>query len=232
MKTAIMQPYFFPYIGYFQLIKAVDKFVVYDNIQYIKNGWINRNRFLQNGKDNYFTLPLRKDSAYLDIKDRFISNDFDKKKLCNQIKAAYAKAPFYSSIFPIFEEIIYSPHENLFEFVYASLLNVCEYIGIKTEFIISSSVSIDHTLKSEDKVLAICRALSTTEYINAIGGMELYSKECFAENHIKLNFLKTQPIEYPQLNHHPFVPYLSILDVLMFNSVAQTNDFLMRYELI
>jgi len=231
MKLGIMQPYFLPYIGYFQLIKAVDKFIVYDNIQYIKNGWINRNRFLQNGKDNYFTLPLKKDSNFLDVNDRFIAIDFDKKKLCNQIKASYVKAPFFQSVFPLFEEILFCSHENLFEYVYASLLRICAYLEIKTEILISSSISIDHTLKSENKVLAICQALSATEYINAIGGMELYSKERFAENNIKLSFLKTQPIEYKQFNNI-FVPYLSILDVLMFNSVEQTNELLMHYELI
>ena len=231
MKLGIMQPYFLPYIGYFQLIKMVDKFVVYDNIQYIKNGWINRNRFLQNGKDQYFTVPLKNDSNFLDVKDRFIAKEFDKKKLINQIKGSYAKAPYFQSFFPIFEEIVFTPHQNLFDFVYVSLQKVCNYLGIKTELIISSSISIDHSLKSENKVLAICQALSAAEYINPIGGVELYSKERFAECNIKLSFLKAQLVEYKQFNH-PFVPGLSMLDVLMFNSVEQTNELLEQFELI
>ena len=231
MKLGIMQPYFLPYIGYFQLIKMVEKFVVYDNIQFIKNGWINRNRFLQNDKYQYFTLPLKKDSNFLDVKDRYISKSFDKKKILNQIKGSYAKAPFFQSIFSLFEEIIFTPHENLFDFVYASLLKVCAYLEIETEIIISSSISIDHTLKSENKVMAICQALSATEYINLIGGIELYSKERFVECNIKLNFLKAKLVEYKQYNN-AFVPSLSILDVLMFNSVEQTNELLKQFELV
>ncbi len=78
MKLAIMQPYFFPYIGYFQLINTVDEFVVYDNIEFTKKGWINRNRILVNGKDEYITLPIKKDSDFLHVKDRFLAETWSK----------------------------------------------------------------------------------------------------------------------------------------------------------
>src|SRR5690349_10134683 len=114
MKLAIMQPYFFPYIGYFQLINASDLFIVYDNIQYTKKGWINRNRFLQNGKDVLFSIPLKKDSDYLDVRDRDLALDFNKTKLLNQIKAAYQRAPYMNETYPIIEEIIQFDDINLF----------------------------------------------------------------------------------------------------------------------
>src|SRR5690606_18130129 len=122
MRLAIMQPYFCPYIGYFQLMNAVDKFVVYDNIQYTKKGWINRNRILMNGKDQLFSLPVKKDSDYLNINQRFLSDDFDgeKKKLLNKFKGAYNKAPYFKEIFPLLQEIINDDSNNLFDYIYHS----------------------------------------------------------------------------------------------------------------
>lgn len=228
---AIMQPYFLPYIGYWQLIKTVDKYVIYDNIQYTKKGWINRNRFLQNDKDEYFTLPLRKDSDYLNVNERYISDDFNKKKLLNQIDSAYCKARFFQQVFQLFEEIMSNSEKNLFKFIYCSIVSICSYLGIKTEILVSSSIQIDHALKSEDKVLAICEILGATEYINPIGGQELYNRETFRQNNIELKFIKTGIINYKQFNND-FVPNLSILDVLMFNSVNEVNAMLDNFELI
>lgn len=160
MKLAIMQPYLFPYIGYFQLISAVDEFIVYDNIQFTKKGWINRNRILVNGLDAYITLPLKKDSDYLDIKDRYLSDEWpvERKKLLNRITESYRKAPQYTIVFPIIEKIILSEEKNLFQFILNSLNIINEYLEIKTPLVISSSISIDHHLKAEKKVMALCKA--------------------------------------------------------------------------
>ena len=216
MKIGIMQPYFLPYIGYFQLIQFVDRFIVYDNIQYTKKGWINRNRFLQNGKDVMFSVPLKKDSDFLDVKAREISADFKKDKLLNQIRESYHRAPYFPQTFPLVEQIVRYEESNLFRFIYNSIVRTCEYLGIETEIVISSNVLIDHSLKNQDKVLALCEAAGATMYINAIGGMELYSKEIFHEKGIELKFIKSQQFEYTQFNNG-FVPWLSILDVMMFN---------------
>jgi hypothetical protein len=231
MKLGIMQPYFLPYIGYFQLINAVDKYVIYDNIQYTKKGWINRNRLLQNGKAEYFTLSLKKDSDFLDVKDRFISDSFDKNRMLNQIKAFYQKAPYFDCSYKIVEDIIDNKEQNLFLYNYNSIQKVCKYLNINTELIISSTINIDHSLKGVDKVLAICKSFNTDEYINAIGGTELYNKIDFENENIKLSFLKTNYIEYQQLKNQ-FVPNLSILDVMMFNSVKEINVMLDKYELV
>ena len=227
MKLAIMQPYIFPYIGYFQLINTADKFVVYDNIQFTKKGWINRNRILVNGKDEFFTISLKKDSDFLNVDQRKLSDTFktERIKLLRRITESYRKAPEFNSVYSLFESVINNDEENLFSFIYQSLQTVCKYLDIKTEFIISSAVPIDHQLKSQDKVIAICKALNAAKYINPIGGIELYSKEKFEQNNIELNFIKSDPIEYRQFKNE-FVPWLSMIDVMMFNSKEKVQEYL------
>lgn len=227
MKIAIMQPYFFPYIGYFQLINAVDKFVIYDNIEFTKKGWINRNRILVNGKDEYITLPLKKDSDYLNIAQRCLTDTYkiERVKLLRRINGSYRKAPQFNEVYSLVEVIINTEEENLFEFTHQSLENICQYLNIKTEFIISSKISIDHQLKSQEKVIAICKALNANQYINPIGGVELYSKEIFQQNNIELNFIKPDTIEYMQFTNQ-FIPWLSIIDVMMFNSKEKIHRYL------
>ena len=217
MKVAIMQPYFLPYIGYWQLIAAVDAFVVYDNIKYTKKGWINRNRFLMNGVEAGFSLPLRKDSDFMDVNQRYLADAFDRENLLNRFREAYRKAPEFSSVMPLLEQIIRNPEANLFEYILGSIRVVCGFLEIKTPLVVSSTIACDHSLKSGERVQAICKALEADTYVNPVGGMELYSKEDFARNGIDLKFLKALPFEYSQ-GGSPFVPWLSILDVLMFNS--------------
>ena len=232
MKLAIMQPYFFPYIGYFQLIHAVDKFVVYDNIKYTKKGWINRNRILRNGEDFTFSLPIKAASDSLDICDRTLSTEFDRNKLVNQIQGAYRRAPFFSNAFPVIEQAIRFQDSNLYSYIFNSITKICDYLGIKTEFIVSSKMKIDHGLKAETKVLALCEEAGASVYINAIGGVDLYSRETFNARDIDLKFIKSKPLEYPQFGAE-FMPWLSIIDVIMFNSAESIQaKILNEYELI
>lgn len=231
---AIMQPYFFPYIGYFQLIAAVDTFIVYDNIKYTKKGWINRNRMLQNGKDVMFSLPLKSDSDCLDVCERKLATDFDRGSLINQFREIYRRAPYFEQTFPLVEKIVQHGDTNLFRFLLNSIARTCEYLGITTEIRISSDIAIDHTLKNQDKVLALCEAVGASTYLNSIGGMELYSKDAFREKGIELKFIKSKPFEYTQFGD-AFVPWLSIIDIMMFNSVevtldAVTNGFELMYN--
>ena len=185
-KIGIMQPYFFPYLGYWQLINAVDEYVIYDNIQYTKKGWINRNRFLQNGKDELFSVNLQKASDYLDVKDRYISDVFDRNNLISKLKNSYKKAPFYEEHFPIIQDIIKFEDNNLFNYINNSIKKIHSFFGMESKIIISSSLDIDHSLKGQEKVLAIVKKLNGSNYINAIGGQELYSKESFEEEDLKL----------------------------------------------
>lgn len=221
MRLAIMQPYFFPYIGYFQLIASVDQFVVYDNIKYTKKGWINRNRMLQNGKDVTFSLPLKKDSDSLDVCQRTLSTEFNREKLLNQFKGAYQQAPYFRQTFPLIENIVQYEDINLFEYLHHSITQICRHLGINTPIRKSSDIAIDHGLKSQDKVIALCEAVGANTYVNAIGGIDLYSKEIFHEKMIDLKFIQSKPFLYPQYGG-TFVPWLSIIDVLMFNSIETT----------
>lgn len=226
MKVAIMQPYIFPYIGYFQLIAAVDAFVVYDNIKYTKKGWINRNRFLLNGEATTFSLPLRKDSDELDIRERRLSADFNRGKLLGQMREAYRKAPHFEATHALLEGVIGNPADNLFDYLHSGLNQTCEHLGIATPLLVSSTIDADHTLRSQERVIAIAKAVGASEYINPIGGLELYSKEEFEQHSLALGFQRSRPIEYPQFGER-HVPWLSIVDVLMFNGAERTREFLL-----
>jgi len=231
MKIAIMQPYFLPYIGYFQLIGAVDRFVIYDNIKYTKKGWINRNRFLLNGHAEPFSLPLKKDSDALDVRERSIAPDFDRAKLLNRIAEAYRRAPQFEAVFGLLQQIVWRSEDNLFGYIHASLLDVCNHLDIRTPLLVSSALDIDHGLKGQNRILAICHQLGAKTYVNASGGRDLYSHEAFAAAGIDLRFLQSHLCPYPQLGH-PFVPWLSILDVMMFNEPESVyRDLLGRYDL-
>jgi len=232
MNLAIMQPYFLPYIGYFQLIAAVDIFIVYDNIKYTKKGWINRNRILQNGKDVMFSLPLKSASDHLDVRERELAADFNRDKLLNQLRGAYGRAPHFTETFSLIERIVRYEDGNLFKFIHHAIVRICEHLGIGTEIRISSDVPIDHALKSQDKVLALCQAVGADTYVNAIGGRELYSKEAFHEKGIDLKFIQSRPFEYAQFGDQ-FLPWLSIIDVMMFNPLATVRECIStNYELI
>ena len=230
MRLGIMQPYFLPYIGYFQLINAVDKYVIYDNIEYTKKGWINRNRILMNGRDFLISLPLKKDSDYKMVCERELSSEYDPRKMLGQIKSSYAKAPYFKEVNFLLESILFTGETNLFKFIFHSVQAINHYAAINTEMIVSSTLNIDHELKSEDKVLAICKALSADAYYNAIGGKELYSKERFRSSGIDLYFLSSDAIQYQQFNHD-FVPWLSIIDVLMFHSKEEVSIMLKKITL-
>ena len=231
--VAIMQPYFMAYIGYFQLINSVDTFVIYDNIQYTKKGFINRNRILHNGTDKQFTIPIKKDSDYLNVVDRNISETWskDRKKLLNIINQSYKKSPYYNECIDVINECIMYENYNLFEFIYFSVQKLCSYFNIDTNIIISSDIDIDHSLKSQEKVIAICKQLNAKTYINSIGGTNLYDTKTFKQQNINLNFIKSKTIEYSQFNQE-FIPWLSIIDVMMFNDKNTINNYLNQYTLI
>ena len=234
MKIAIMQPYFIPYIGYFQLINAVDQFIIYDDIQYTKKGWINRNRILVNSKDAYITLPLKKDSDYADIKDRYLAESWglERKKIVNRLMANYKRAPYFEETYPLIEGILLFDKVNLFEYLIQSINLVLRHLNILTPIIISSTLDVDRTLKSQEKVIGICKQMDASDYVNPIGGICLYNKQHFSNQNIALRFLKTANIQYHQFNN-AFIPSLSIIDVLMFNSVDSVISMINeKYELV
>lgn len=223
MRLAIMQPYFLPYIGYWQLMGAVDAFVIYDRIKYTKKGWINRNRMLLNGSDAMFSLQLAQGSDQLMVCERELAPSFDRRKLLAQFDGAYRKAPEYERLRAWLADLVLEPSNNLFDYLWQSIIKTRDQLGLATQLIVSSEVAHNENLKGQDKVLAICEALGATTYINAIGGLELYDREAFASRGIQLQFHKARPFEYAQFGGS-FVAWLSILDVLMFNPATVVDD--------
>lgn len=231
MKLGIMQPYFFPYIGYWQLINAVDKYVVYDDVTYIKGGWISRNNILLNNSKHMLTLPLVSPSSFKKINEIDITKEIKmKEKVIKTIKTAYLKAPYYKDIIPFIERL-FDSNTNIAMLNYNAILEINNYLEITTEVLLSSAIEKDNSLKGQDKVLHINKVLGADIYINAIGGKKLYNKDKFEEKNIKLFFLQTGDIKYKQYNDE-FIPNLSIIDVLMFNDKKKIQDFLNNYTLI
>jgi len=229
MKVGIMQPYLFPYIGYFQLMKAVDIFVIYDDVNFIKQGWINRNRILLNNSDFMFNIMLKGSSSFKKINEvEVVCNN---KKLITTIEQSYCKAPYFAEACPVISNILSNDETNLAKYLTNSLNAIIDYLGINISINVSSEMSKDTSLKGDDKVIAICKELKATNYINAIGGHELYSKKKFAENGLILNFIKSKPIVYKQFKD-PFIPWLSIVDVMMFNSPEVIKEMLNEYDLV
>jgi len=228
-KLAIMQPYLFPYLGYFQVMKAVDQYVVYDDVQFIKGGWINRNNVLMQGEKKLFSIRLLGASPNRLINEVEVDEDFD--KFLQTMRSYYARAPYRDEVGAMLARICEYPDKNLATFTQHSLEEILGYLSIGTDLVMSSGLQKDTDLKGQDKVLAICEELGAGQYINAIGGQELYSRDDFAAHGIDLKFLQTNPVEYRQLGNE-FVSGLSIIDVMMFNSPEAVNTMLDQYELI
>lgn len=229
MTVAIMQPYFMPYIGYFQLMKSADIFVVYDNIKYTKKGWINRNRILVNGSDEYITLPLKKDSDDCFVIQRSLSDSWpvEREKLINKVSEVYRKAPYYKETIELFKHCIYYEERNLFRFIFNSINIVKDYLLIGSRLIVSSDLTINHELKGEEKVIAIAAALGADCYVNPPGGVDLYTNEHFEDRKIELRFLQPETFTYQQFDN-VFIPWLSIIDVLMFNDPEYVQTILIN----
>ncbi len=230
MRLAIMQPYFFPYIGYFQLINAVDKLIFYDDVNFIKNGWINRNKVLVNGKSHYITIQLKNASSFSPI-NQVEFND-NRNKIKKTIEQSYKKAPFFKTIFPIIEECLSVQTNKIGELAIHSIIATSNYLELNKNFEVCSNWYSDtKLLERSDRLIEICKLNKVTQYINPIGGINIYSKDEFMKRGIKLNFLKSKQIEYLQ-SSNIFQPCLSIIDVMMFNSKETVNNLLDQYELI
>lgn len=230
-----MQPYFFPYLGYYQLLQAADSFVFFDDVNYINKGWINRNNMLQKDKPLLFTVPLLKASQNKLINEIELL-DFEKWKggFLKQVQHNYTKAPFFKNIFPWLNKIFDNqPYTNISQLAIASVRGVASLLTLDVEFRQSSAINYNRegTTNGQDKILDICSALNATHYINAINGKCLYNSEDFVAKDVQLSFIQMHDISYPQWNNTTFVPYLSIIDVLMFNGPENTKKLLQLYSL-
>lgn len=232
MKLGVMQPYFIPYLGYWQLMNAVDAYVVYDDVNYINRGWVNRNNILCNGQRHLVTLPLMGASQNKKINEIMISNnEREVMKMLKTIQFNYQKAPCYQDVWPMVEEIVLNPEKNLARFLYDSIVRISSFLEMDTKIVLSSEIEKDNSLCGEEKIIHLCKTMGASTYINAIGGAELYSREHFKAESIDLRFLKTQDVSYQQFGKE-FVPYLSIIDVMMFNTPKTVVEMLGRYDYV
>jgi len=229
-----MQPYFFPYIGYFQLMAAVDLFVFHDDVQYIKQGWVNRNRIKQNGKAVFITLPVAAASHRLFISGRRLADPkVNLPKLFARICGTYRHAPCFAETVAILEPLFSGHYETIAEFNITSLRRLCDVIGIDTPYTIASSYDETEGLAGQAKVIWICKHEGATRYINPIGARAagLYQRANFEAAGLELFFLRSRPDLVYNQGGAPFVPDLSIIDVLMHNTPARVREMLQLYGL-
>lgn len=230
-----MQPYFFPYIGYWQLISQVDKFVIFDDVNYINRGWVNRNYFLVNKTPTLLTIPLISSSQNKKINEISISKDINwRKKFLRSIEMSYKKAPGYSSVFPLISNLInQKENDSLSSFLVNSIVTICEFLSIETEIIRSSSKYKNEFLKGSDRIIDIVKKENAKNYVNPIGGYEIYDFDYFKKFDINLIFTQVQSdkIVYYQRSER-FFPNLSIVDVMMFNPVEKVQEFISYFNLL
>lgn len=232
MKVGIMQPYFFPYLGYWQLINAVDQYVLLDDVNFITRGYINRNSILINGAPHKFSISLQKPSQNKLICETKLNFPLkERHSFLKMVEMAYKKAKYFEDIYPEIEKIVLFDEDDLTGFIENSIKTIQNYIGGTATILRSSKIEKDTSLKAQARIIEINKKLGATHYINAIGGQALYDKESFYEEGIDLKFIKMLPIAYQQYEN-TFVPNLSIIDVLMFNSRQQVQVLLNQYELI
>jgi len=235
LKIAVMQPYLFPYIGYFQLIAEVDCFVQYDDVNFRKKSWINRNRILLNQSPHRFALPLSKATQNKYINELDITKTPDPRpKLLDTLKHAYAKTSEFEQVFPMLSDIVMYPATNLADYLDNSIRQICGFIGISSQILKSSEIKLSNPKnKGQDRLIDLVLNLDGRVYVNAPGAREagLYSHEGFHEHSIELRYLKPGEIVYDQGQEH-FEPNLSIIDVLMFNNIEETRSHLQNYVLV
>jgi hypothetical protein len=228
MKLAIMQPYVFPYLVYFQLLSMVDKFIMLDDVMYKKKGFINRNNILLNGKSYRFSVPVARASQNVSIFNTLVSyNDDWNYKLIKTIEQSYSNAPYFKSFFPILKTFFQMRYSTISELSKASIYLVCDYLGLKVEIINSSKKYTNNHLKGSARIIDICKKEHADTYLNLPGGRLLYSEQKFLQEGIQLFFVTTKPVKYMQF-HEPFIENLSIIDALMFNSIQNANVMLKK----
>jgi len=228
MKFAVMQPYLFPYLGYYQLVHAVDKFVFYDDVNYIKGGYINRNNICSNEKPQRYTVPVPGMSSNILINK--LSFDSNVKKQLKSIEQAYSKAPFFKDVFPIVESVLTEERRNVEHICRLSITRVMDYLDINKSYYYSSELCYERDVPAAKRLVNISKSFDLNEYINSPGGKSLYNKDYFLEHGIKLNFIEIGEYQYNQ-NSNVFLPHLSMIDVLMWNSKDEVVDLLNKYRL-
>jgi hypothetical protein len=232
MKIGIMQPYVMPYIGYFQLIYNCDVFIFYDNVNYIKNGWIDRNRILSNNQATYFKIPISKASSFKKICDTLIHPvEYApwKQRFFTTLHTCYKRAPYYTSCIKLIEDIFDKEYNSISQLAIASVERTAKYLGLNTIFKIASQNYHNDQLTRSERLINICKQENACTYINMQGGSDLYQPENFTEHGINLKFLSSNIKPYKQYKNS-FIGGLSIIDVLMFNDHYSITKNLIHHD--
>jgi hypothetical protein len=255
MKLAVMQPYFFPYLGYYQAISAVDKYILYDDLNYIKEGFVNKNRYLVvNGKPSFFVVPVKQKSSYKKIREiEIIDGQKWKRVILNSIFMNYKLSPYFNDVIPVIENVLNTETNFLTTLNARSIMEVSRYLDIRTQIKtdigeyhdleeklestdeevgrLFPHIKLDYPEKKVIRVFEICKRENAEVFVNAIGGQSLYNKVDFARHNIALYFVKTDDFSYPQRSP-VFYPNLSIIDVMMNCGKEKTKELLYKYTLI
>jgi hypothetical protein len=254
MRIAIKQPYFLPYIGYFQVIGCVDKYIIYHNLNYIKEGWIHRNRLLRvNGEPEYFKIHLENKTSFQKIDQvRVSEGDHWRRKMIKSIYLNYKRSGYFDEVFPVISEVVEFKTSFLWEMAAFSTVRICRYLDIKTEITTDNSgylpvedflqgtgylnseikeMGIAEYIPKLTRILYICKKENSDHFIESPGGISLYPKEIFSAHSIKIDFLKVKEFTYKQ-STDKFHPHLSIVDVLMNCGREKTKELLKEFTFL
>lgn len=229
---AVMQPYLFPYLGYFQLIAAADVFVLGDDLRYVRSGWVNRNRILHDHDARLIRFPLRKDAFELQINQRQLCSEFDDEaeRLIGLITESYEQAPYFAQVMPLLERLIRFPQRNIALYAEHALREMCAYLHIVTPIMRSSDLILGSPVNKQERIIRMARTFEATTFITPEGGSVVYDRVHFAIHRLKVRFFRMGAVQYRQFGQ-PFVANLSIIDVLMFNCIEQVQHMLSQYQL-
>ena len=232
-SVAIMQPYVFPYLGYFCLVDASDVFVFYDDVHFIQKGWIHRNRIALQGQAHTFSIPLAQRSQNVLIADTQ-THDFPafRSKFIKQLEQGYRKASHFRQGMAYVLDVLEPPHDSIADLAARSVEQACRLMGLSRRFARSSHAFADSRgMARAQRLIHITRQLGATDYVNATGGRTLYEPADFAEHGVRLRFVDPQLPDYPQFADQTFVPNLSVIDAFMHNPASTVRDMVQSYEL-
>jgi len=229
MIVGVMQPYLFPYLSYYQLAHHCEQFVFYDDVNFIKGGYINRNNILSNGAKQLITLPVEQASSFKKINELSFQNNT--KKILRTIEQAYSKSPYFKDVYPLIVDVFTLTNRNVAFITRTSIIKVFEYLGLTLACVNSSELEYDREDSAEKKLYSICDLYGSNHYCNTLGGQALYCKEKFSQQGIELSFIEMNAIQYQQ-GKSDFVSHLSIIDVLMWNSKEQVINMFGQYKLV
>ena len=228
-----MQPYLFPYIGYFQLMHAANKFLLLDDVAWINKGWINRNRILVQGQPQYISFPVAGASQNRNIQDLdLVAPCTWKNNIEKTLIMAYKKAPQFEHFFPVLQTILRAEIIHLSSYIFQSLQVLCQYMQLHVELVATTSTYPHNGLKGQERILDLCRKEEATVYINPPGGAALYDAKRFQQQGVQLSFLQPALTPYAQKGSNNFIPALSIIDVLMHCDASEVRHQLQQYQIV